>query len=47
VQINITLQDAIYKTPITDANIQITGDITQNTTTGIITDNTLTWWGST
>jgi len=42
VQINITVQDTIYQTPITDANIQITGDITQNTTTGIITDNTLT-----
>ena len=42
VQINITVQDAIYKTPITDANIKITGDIKQNTTSGILTDNTLT-----
>ncbi len=42
VQINITVLDQIYNTPITDAQIQITGDITQNTTTGIITDNTLT-----
>ena len=41
VQINITVEDAIYQTPIQDANIQITGDITQNTTTGIITDTTL------
>ena len=42
VQINITVQDAIYKTPINDANIKITGDIKQNTTSGILTDNTLT-----
>ncbi|WP_323736051.1 hypothetical protein PXD04_09210 [Methanosphaera sp. ISO3-F5] len=42
VQINVTVQDAIYKTPIADANIKITGDIKQNTTSGIITDNTLT-----
>ncbi|MEE1117270.1 MAG: hypothetical protein VZR33_06100 [Methanosphaera sp.] len=42
VQINITVQDAIYKTPINDAHIQITGDFTQSTTAGIITDNTLT-----
>ena len=42
VQINITVQDSIYKTPIADATIQITGDINQNTTSGILTDNTLT-----
>ncbi|MBE6489149.1 MAG: hypothetical protein E7Z86_10605, partial [Methanosphaera stadtmanae] len=42
VQINITVQDAIDKIPIQDANIKITGDITKNTTTGIIKDNTLT-----
>ncbi|WP_323737585.1 hypothetical protein PXD04_11110 (plasmid) [Methanosphaera sp. ISO3-F5] len=42
VQINITVQDAIYQTPINDASIQITGDIKQNTTSGILTDNTLT-----
>jgi len=42
VQINITVQDSIYKTSIQDANIKITGDINQNTTCGIITDTTLT-----
>jgi len=42
VQINITVQDAVYKTPIADATIQITGDINTDTTSGILTDNTLT-----
>ena len=42
VQINITVLDAIYKTPISDAIIQLTGALTNETTTGIITDNTLT-----
>ena len=42
VQINITVQDAVYKTPIADASIQITGDINTDTTSGILTDNTLT-----
>ena len=42
VKINITVLDSIYNTPILDAPIQITGDITQNTTAGIIADNTLT-----
>ena len=42
VQINITVQDSIYKTPIADATIQITGDINTDTTSGILTDNTLT-----
>ena len=42
VQINITVLDTVYNTPINDATINITGDINQNTTTGIITDNTLT-----
>jgi len=41
-QINITVQETITQTPIQDANIQITGDITSNTTSGIITDDTLT-----
>ena len=42
VQINITVQDAIYQMPINDASIEITGDINQNTTSGVLTDNTLT-----
>ena len=41
-QINITVQEAATNTPIPGANIQITGDITKNTTRGIITDDTLT-----
>ena len=31
----------MFNTPIPDADIQITGDININTTSGIITDNTL------
>ncbi|WP_162685743.1 hypothetical protein [Methanosphaera sp. BMS] len=42
VQINITVLDKIYNTPIPDATISITGDITKKTTHGIITDDTLT-----
>ncbi|MBQ9025584.1 MAG: DUF745 domain-containing protein, partial [Methanobrevibacter sp.] len=41
-QINITVLDGVTNTQIPDANIQITGDITKNTTSGIITDDTLT-----
>ena len=41
VQINITLTDTVSKTPINSATIKITGDITQTTTSGIITDTTL------
>jgi len=42
VQINITVQDAVTGAIIPDANIQITGDITKNTVSGIITNDTLT-----
>ena len=41
VQIKIIVLDQINYTPIPDANIQITGDITQNTTSGVIRDNLL------
>ena len=41
-QINITVTNTIDNTPITDANIIITGDITKTTTSGIITETTLT-----
>ncbi|MBQ6444659.1 MAG: Ig-like domain repeat protein [Methanosphaera sp.] len=41
VEINITVIDLMFNTPIPDADIQITGDININTTSGIITDNTL------
>ena len=41
-QINITVQDAVTGAIIPDANIQITGDITKNTVSGIITNDTLT-----
>ena len=42
VQINITVLDAIYKTPIPEAHIKISGALTNETNAGIITDNTLT-----
>ena len=42
VQINITVTDKVSKTPINDATIRITGDITQTATSGIITDTILT-----
>ncbi len=42
VQINITVIDAVSNTPINYATIKITGDITQTTSSGIITDTTLT-----
>ena len=42
VQINITVLDSVYQSPIADASIQITGDINTDTTSGILTDNTLT-----
>ncbi|AWX32008.1 Ig-like domain repeat protein [Methanosphaera sp. BMS] len=42
VQINITVQDDVYKTPITDALINITGAINRTATAGVITDTTLT-----
>jgi len=41
VQINITVLDDIYRTPVPDAAIKITGDIQQETTSGVITDTTL------
>ena len=41
-QLNITVTNTIDNTPITDANIIITGDITKTTTSGIITETTLT-----
>ena len=41
VQINITVLDDIYRTPLPDAAIKITGDISQETTSGVITDKTL------
>ena len=42
VQINITVMDTIYKSSIEDATIKITGDINNETISGIIMDTTLT-----
>ena len=42
VQINITVLDTVYQTPIKDANIKITGDINTDTTTGVLTNTTIT-----
>jgi len=41
-QINITVLDSIYQTPINDAYIKVTGDINTETTTGILTNTTIT-----
>jgi len=41
VQINITVIDTIYNSPIPDAKIEITGVITENTTSGVLTNNTI------
>ncbi|MDO5824999.1 MAG: hypothetical protein Q4Q22_01320, partial [Methanosphaera sp.] len=42
VQINITVIDIVYNTPIAYSQIEVTGNITKTTTSGVLTDNTLT-----
>ncbi|RAP49318.1 MAG: hypothetical protein BZ138_07800, partial [Methanosphaera sp. rholeuAM270] len=41
VKINITVTDTVYKTPVPDAGIEVTGNITLNTTGGVINDTSL------
>ncbi|RAP49580.1 MAG: hypothetical protein BZ138_07520, partial [Methanosphaera sp. rholeuAM270] len=41
VQINIIVMDKVNKSPIPDSRIEVTGDITTNTTSGILLDTTL------
>ena len=41
VQINISVVDSVYNTLIEDAQIEVTGDITTTTTSGILIDTTL------
>ncbi|MDO5826088.1 MAG: hypothetical protein Q4Q22_06890, partial [Methanosphaera sp.] len=42
VQINITVIDTVYNTAVPDSQIEVAGNITKTTTSGVLTDNTLT-----